>query len=568
MTPSRTESHRCQNLVIGGGIAGIVTALELLDRSMSVVLVDRDTPRRFGGLALWAFGGMALVGTKEQKKYRIPDSPELALEDWIRFGELGPEEHWPRAWAECYVHESREWVYEWVKNLGLKFMPAVNWVERGSSIRGNSVARYHLLWGTGRELVQTLAGRLLNHPNADRLTVLHRHRARSLEFRDGRVTGCSGTDEASGGSFSVEADNTIIATGGVNGSEEQVRKHWPGHWPPLPERILNGAHPFASGEIHESLAARGGRLTHLDKMWNYAAGIPHPQPHFQGHGLSLIPCKTGLWLSPDGAELGPAPMVTGYDTRELCRQVVAHPYTWQVLNWKIAAKEMAISGAEHNPRIVKHQLIRFLLETVTGSDRLLRQMAAESTENERSQRRESHRSRGAFETGGSLRPDHVGSGKQGNGLPDFPNPPASRMARRRPSHLPNAADQRPKSRPAAGHPASFHQPQKPWRHPDRLTKPGFERCRPGHAGSVRGRRGRGVWRGRRLGKTLPRRHFPQRLHPHCPQSRRRNRFLNPASKPGSPSQASSGIPSRRSLALYARASSQSRSPPNSSSAFA
>jgi predicted oxidoreductase len=380
MTPSRTESHRCQNLVIGGGIAGIVTALELLDRSMSVVLVDRDTPRRFGGLALWAFGGMALVGTKEQKKYRIPDSPELALEDWIRFGELGPEEHWPRAWAECYVHESREWVYEWVKNLGLKFMPAVNWVERGSSIRGNSVARYHLLWGTGRELVQTLAGRLLNHPNADRLTVLHRHRARSLEFRDGRVTGCSGTDEASGGSFSVEADNTIIATGGVNGSEEQVRKHWPGHWPPLPERILNGAHPFASGEIHESLAARGGRLTHLDKMWNYAAGIPHPQPHFQGHGLSLIPCKTGLWLSPDGAELGPAPMVTGYDTRELCRQVVAHPYTWQVLNWKIAAKEMAISGAEHNPRIVKHQLIRFLLETVTGSDRLLRQMAAESTE--------------------------------------------------------------------------------------------------------------------------------------------------------------------------------------------
>jgi predicted oxidoreductase len=73
-------------------------------------------------------------------------------------------------------------------------------------------------------------------------------------------------------------------------------------------------------------------------------------------------------------------MVTGYDTRELCRQVVAHPYTWQVLNWKIAAKEMAISGAEHNPRIVKHQLIRFLLETVTGSDRLLRQMAAESTE--------------------------------------------------------------------------------------------------------------------------------------------------------------------------------------------
>ena len=50
-------------LVIGGGLAGIVTALDSLRAGLSVTLVDRDTPERFGGLALWAFGGMALVGT-------------------------------------------------------------------------------------------------------------------------------------------------------------------------------------------------------------------------------------------------------------------------------------------------------------------------------------------------------------------------------------------------------------------------------------------------------------------------------------------------------------------------
>ena len=64
-----------QNLVIGGGIAGIVTALELLDAGQSVTLIDRDTPERFGGLARWAFGGMALVGTPEQKRLKIADSP-------------------------------------------------------------------------------------------------------------------------------------------------------------------------------------------------------------------------------------------------------------------------------------------------------------------------------------------------------------------------------------------------------------------------------------------------------------------------------------------------------------
>jgi predicted oxidoreductase len=237
-----------------------------------------------------------------------------------------------------------------------------------------------VLWGTGRELVRTLIDRLHQHPGRDRLTILHRHRATGLTFQDGAATGCRGVDELTGREFSVTADNTIIATGGINGSEEQVRRHWPAHWPPAPEILLNGAHPFASGEIHQAAADHGARLTHLDHMWNYAAGIPHPQPHFDGHGLSLIPCKTGLWLSPDGKAPGPAPMITGYDTRELCRQVAAHPYTWQVLNWKIAAREMAISGAEHNPRIVKHQLIRFLSDTLRGNDWLVRQMAAESTE--------------------------------------------------------------------------------------------------------------------------------------------------------------------------------------------
>ncbi|MFO8142069.1 MAG: FAD-dependent oxidoreductase, partial [Marinobacter sp.] len=48
-------------LVAGGGLAGIVTALEALRAGKSVTLVDRDSPERFGGLALWAFGGMALI---------------------------------------------------------------------------------------------------------------------------------------------------------------------------------------------------------------------------------------------------------------------------------------------------------------------------------------------------------------------------------------------------------------------------------------------------------------------------------------------------------------------------
>src|SRR5690554_4087058 len=115
-------------LVAGGGLAGIITALEALRAGKTVTLVDRDSPERLGGLALWAFGGMALIDTPLQKRLKIPDSPETALNDWLRFGELDPDDEWPMQWARYYVENSRTEVYDWLIKEGLKFMPAVNWV--------------------------------------------------------------------------------------------------------------------------------------------------------------------------------------------------------------------------------------------------------------------------------------------------------------------------------------------------------------------------------------------------------------------------------------------------------
>ena len=87
-----------------------------------------------------------------------------------------------------------------------------------------------------------------------------------------------------------------------------------------------------------------------------------------------------LWLDHTGRRIGPEPLVTGFDTHELCQQVAAQaqPWTWHLLNWRIAAKEFAISGAEHNQRLRDKQLVRFLLETVLGNHRLIRQMQRES----------------------------------------------------------------------------------------------------------------------------------------------------------------------------------------------
>jgi len=367
-------------LIAGGGIAGIVTALELLQQGQQVCIIDRDTPEKFGGLARWAFGGMALCSTKEQKRMKIADSASLLLKDWHSFADFNDEDIWPKAWAKEYAEHNHEKVYQWLNSLGFKFLPAVNWVERGLYVPGNSVPRYHVLWGTGWELVEVLIAKLNPFMAQGKLTILYQHKVIKPLYQEGRAIGVSVLDEQTKRGFDIKAEQVVIACGGINGSTEKVKAHWHKPWGEPPKSLLNGANPISDGELHEAVAELGGKLTHVDKMWNYAAGIRHPQAEFEGHGLSLIPCKSALWLDHKGRRIGPMPLVTGFDTNYLCEQVAKQekPWTWQVLNWEIAAKELAVSGSLHNPYIRDKKFLHFVKEILLGNHRLIKQLEQES----------------------------------------------------------------------------------------------------------------------------------------------------------------------------------------------
>lgn len=370
------SNYKTEVLIIGGGLAGIVAALELVEKKISVLLLDRDSAENFGGLAPWAFGGMALVGTPLQKRSGVKDTAEIALSDWHNFAEFSEADVWPKKWAEIYVNRSLPDVYYWLKKRGIRFFPVVNWVERGEYSPGNSLPRYHLVWGTGYELIRKLVTRLKQRKNRKYLTILHGHNVTALRQSGQRVSGCDGVLESNGEAFVVDADKTIVATGGLNGDIERVRHEWMKSWGSPPATILNGSHPYADGRMHDEVKRLGGNLTHLDKMWNYAAGIHHPQARFPGHGISLVPPKSALWLDSHGRRIGPKPLVTGFDTHEICKAIcqTEDQYSWQILNKKIALKEVAVSGSEHNPSFRDKKLFKFLAETLRGNQFLYEYM--------------------------------------------------------------------------------------------------------------------------------------------------------------------------------------------------
>ncbi len=374
-----------ETAIIGAGLAGLVTALELLQKGRRVTIFDAQPRAAIGGLARSAFGGMALAGTPLQKKKGILDSAEIALADWHSFAQFSDDDVWPKAWAKHYVEHSLEDVYYYLKSLDVSFMPAVNWVERGLEVAGNSVPRYHIIWGCSLRLVEQIVARLSVFEGTT-LNFVFDSKVTQLHLQNNQIVGFEGHQNKTE-KFFCSAENTVVACGGFTGNIDKVKQNWPKDWlkesnQKVPQVILNGAHISNDGLLHDEVKKRGGNLTHMSDMWNYAAGIPDPNGEFPGKGLSLIPCKNALWVDAKGNRIGPRPLLTGFDTHQMCRQLSQQqqPWSWQILNWRIAAKEFAVSGASHNIMIRDRRMPMLLKELIFGNHRLVKQMAAESDE--------------------------------------------------------------------------------------------------------------------------------------------------------------------------------------------
>jgi uncharacterized protein len=364
-------------VVVGAGIAGLVAVLELLERGRDVVLLDRCHPHELGGLAREAFGGMFMVDTPEQRRSGIRDSVELALDDWLRMADFDGDDVWPRRWAEEYVARSRDDVGGWLRQNGVRFFPVVNWAERGVYGDGNSVPRFHLTWGCGQGLVDAVWDSIQRHPRRSALQVRLRTRVSSLTQNDGRVTGCRLVPEEGGDESELAADAVVLAAGGVGGNLDLVRREWPDDLGRPPEHLLMGSHYYADAAMHEEVMRLGGNVTHISRMWNYADAVRHPKPRRPLHGVKLIPPRSGLALDPTGRRYGPVPVMPTFDARFALERMSEDErwYSWLVCNWRIARRELDVSGSEHNPHIREKRPVRFMAGVLLGKPALVRYFA-------------------------------------------------------------------------------------------------------------------------------------------------------------------------------------------------
>ena len=356
-------------IVVGGGLAGLVAATELADAGRRVLVVDQEPEQNLGGQAFWSLGGLFLVDSPEQRRMRIRDSYDIALQDWM--GSAGfdrDEDAWPRRWAEAYVAFAAGEKRAWLHAMGHRIFPVVGWAERGgwsATTHGNSVPRFHLTWGTGPGVVAPFERRAREAEKQGRIVFRFRHRVDGLIITSGTVEGVHGailepssaergasTSRVEVGTFEFRAQAVIVASGGIGGNHDLVRKNWPARLGPAPKRMVSGVPEHVDGRMIGITEAAGARLINRDRMWHYVEGLQNWNPIWPRHGIRILPGPSSMWFDAFGRRL-PAPFYPGYDTLGTLEHLAktGEDYSWFVLNQTVIRHEFALSGSEQNPDI-------------------------------------------------------------------------------------------------------------------------------------------------------------------------------------------------------------------------
>ncbi len=192
------ESHESEFLIVGSGIAGLWTALNLAGRGR-VTLITKDVLSE--GSTLYAQGGVAVAWERE-------DSPTLHLEDTISAAAGLCNEAAARVLTEGGAEQVGK-----LMMLGCRFDTHNGRLAltREAAHRARRIA--HALGdATGREIERTLAAQVRA---GEDITILEHTFLLDFLTENGRCIGAQALDLPTGAEVRLLASATLVATGGI-----------------------------------------------------------------------------------------------------------------------------------------------------------------------------------------------------------------------------------------------------------------------------------------------------------------------------------------------------------------
>ena len=300
-----SESLQTPVLVIGCGIAGGVTALQLADAGVGVTVVTRARQPRESN-TFYAQGGIIYRGQD--------DSPQLLSQDVLRAGAGRSDPNSVTILAENGPTLVNEVL---LQRIGVHFDRTGGGDLSLAREGGHTLPRIiHAADATGKAIAVALINTLLRHPN---VTLLSGHTALDLLMVDQLCLGAYLLDQDTGHVFRCLAGQTVLATGGLG----QIFK-----------RSTNP--PGARGDGPAIAHRAGARLANMEFVQFHPTTFSHPDARnfliseaVRGAGARLVHADGGPFMqhyAPEWLDLAPRDVVSRSIQAEMDRLKVGNVY--------------------------------------------------------------------------------------------------------------------------------------------------------------------------------------------------------------------------------------------------
>ena len=304
--------------IIGGGGAGVAAAIEAGAAGAKVALIEQFDA--LGGTAAISGGGCLIVGTPLQKSQGIHDTPDLAFEDWVKWGQGTADEQWARYYIDHSLHD----LYFWAERLGAK------WIDMKFQ-EGNRVHRWHRPDNNGLGLMTVLINALKSSGAARILTGAA---AKDILTQNGRVCGIRATSAKNGETTEIRSKTVVVTSGGFNSNLDMVLEHRPEF---KAFKVMEGSGRGANGSGHKLIAELGGYFTHMDHIWFYVYATPDYRDPQGRRGLVFRLTPGYIWFNQQGRRFHDESRTGGASaTPALLRQ--NPPHAWAILDTPMTAK--------------------------------------------------------------------------------------------------------------------------------------------------------------------------------------------------------------------------------------
>ena len=310
------SSFQTDVAIIGGGGAGIPAAIEVARAGGKAIVLEQAA--ECGGTAAISGGGCCIVGTPLQKSLGIEDTPDMAFEDWVKWGGGAADEVWARFYLEHTLHD----LYHWAESCGAK------WVDMKFQ-EGNRVHRWHRPDNNGLGLMTALIKTVQSLPN---ITIMTSTNAEKLIVENDRVAGV--TAKRNSDTIEIRSKNVVVATGGFNSNLDMVLENRPEF---KKFKVMEGSGLGAKGTGHKMIKELGGYFTHMEHIWFYVYATPDYRDPQQRRGLVFRQVPGYLWFNQQGRRFHNESMTGGASaTPALLAQ--NPPHAWAIADAPMLAK--------------------------------------------------------------------------------------------------------------------------------------------------------------------------------------------------------------------------------------